>query len=493
LKPIVRQYSLTARTGACPHEGADIESPAITSSSVARAPPAGAAPRAVSPRTQRILQAPVLATLLGLSLPNFLNLAAIAALITFDGVFLGRLSVDALAGVSLVFPFIMAVHHVANSGMGGAVSSAISRALGAADRGRASAYATHAFALAAGLGVFFSVLMLALGPLLYRWMGGRGEMLDAALAYSTVAFGGAIAICMLSILANVVRATGNMAFPALVQLGAVLGHVAVSPILIFGAGPFAGLGAAGAAWGFILSFGTGAAVIFVYLRSAGSPLKLALRGVRYRWELFREFFRIGVPGMANVAITNLTVVILTGVAGQLGKEAQLGYAIGARLDYIMIPLAFVFGTTLVTMVGTNWGAKQYARAKRIAWTGGAVAAAVCGTVGLTLAVFPALWMRLFTDDAEVISVGTLYLIAVAPAYALYGLGQALYCARQGIGRLLLPLLTNAARLTIAAGGGWLAVWWLGAGPLGLFAAITSSLVAYALFNSLIVLRTKEDS
>src|SRR5262249_53340530 len=78
---------------------------------------------AVAPRTKLLLEAPMLPTLLRLSAPNVLNLLAIAGMITFDGLFLGRLGADALAGVSLAFPFVMLMQHTAASGMGGGVSS----------------------------------------------------------------------------------------------------------------------------------------------------------------------------------------------------------------------------------------------------------------------------------------------------------------------------------------------------------------------------------
>lgn len=451
----------------------------------------GAVVRPVSARTQWLLEGPIFSTLLRLSLPNFLNLLAIAGLITFDGVFVGRLGPDALAGISLVFPFVMAVQHVSASGMGGAVSSAVACALGAGERERANALASHALALAVGLAVVVSGLMLTVGPVIYQWMGGRGEMLDAALTYSTVAFGGALSICMLSILASVVRGTGNMIFPALALVGGVLGHILLSPMLIFGWGPFPALGVAGAGWGLITSFGIASVVVFFHLRSDKSLVKLALGGVRYRWEYFKEFFNIGVPGMINVAITNLTVVVLTGVAGHLGKEAQIGYAMGARLEYIIIPLAFVFGTALVAMVGTNWGAKQYRRARRIAWAGGAIAAAACGAVGVFFALFPSLWMGLFTEQEEVLQVGTLYLHIVAPVYAAYGFGQALYFSSQGFGKPLSAVLANAARLLLSAGGGLAAISWFGAGPPAVFLGIAAGFILYAVLNAWILLRTAD--
>src|SRR3989442_7834987 len=86
--------------------------------------PSPAPARPVAVRTRMLLEAPVLATLLRLAAPNVLNLLAIAGLITFDGLFIGRLGADALAGVSLALPLVMLVQHTAASGIGGGVSSA---------------------------------------------------------------------------------------------------------------------------------------------------------------------------------------------------------------------------------------------------------------------------------------------------------------------------------------------------------------------------------
>jgi putative MATE family efflux protein len=425
-----------------------------------------------------LLEAPILPTLLRLSAPNVLNLLAIAGMITFDGLFIGRLGADALAGVSLAFPWVMLVQHTAAAGMGGAVSSAVARALGASNRNRADALASHTFALAVILAAIFSGLMIPGAPLIFQWMGGRGEVLAAALAYSNVAFAGAISIFMLNLLGNVVRGTGNMGIPAAVIVGAVLAHVSLSPALIFGWGPFPALGPAGAGWGLAVSFGAGSLVLVAYLRKRGSLVTLAFRRVRVQPELFGEMLRVGVPGMINTGITNLSVVVLTGIAGHLGVETAIGYAMGARLEYILIPLAFGFGAALVAMVGTNWGAKQFERARRIAWIGGATSAVACGAVGAFFAIFPRLWMGLFTEDAEIIRIGVSYLRIVGPIYGLYGFGMALYFASQGMGRVLLTVLANGARLLASAGGALAALYWLDAGATGFFIAVAAGFAGY---------------
>src|SRR5882672_397707 len=380
--------------------------------------PATARPAAA--RTILLLEGPVLSTLLRLAAPNVLNLLAIAGMITFDGLFLGRLGTAALAGVSLAFPFVMLIQHTAASGMGGGVASAIARALGAGKRDVADALVLHTFVLALGLAAAFSTVLLLGAPFVFRWMGGHGEMLSAALAYANVAFSGAVSICMLNLLGSAVRGTGNMGLPAAVIVGSVIAHVLVSPLLIFGWGPLPALGPAGAGWGLMMSFGAGSLVLLAYLRSPRSLVTLAFHGVSLQWGLFAEILKVSMPRLINVLITNLSVVLLTGIAGHLGREVAIGYAMGARLEYILIPLAFGFGTAIVAMVGTNWGARQYRRARKIAWTVATTVALLCGTIGAIVAFDPALWIGLFSDSADVARIGALYLRIVGPFYLCFG-------------------------------------------------------------------------
>jgi Na+-driven multidrug efflux pump len=247
-------------------------------------------------------------------------------------------------------------------------------------------------------------------------------MLSAAFSYSNVAFSGAVSICMLNLLGGAVRGTGNMTLPSTVIASSVLAHVLISPLLIFGWGPVPALGPADAGWGLTLSFGAGSLVLIAYLRSSRAPIGLAFSGVPLQWALFAEILKVGVPGLINVAITNLSVVLLTGIAGRLGRETAIGYAMGARLEYILLPVGFGFGTAIVAMVGTNWGAKQYRRAREIAWTGAATVAATYATIGLIAAVFPGVWLGLISNDEEVIRVGTWYSRSQAPFMDFTGLG-----------------------------------------------------------------------
>jgi putative MATE family efflux protein len=465
---------------------ADPPSPYSPAFVAAPAPPVARPP--VAARTKLLLEGPIFPTLLRLAAPNILNLVAFVAVIIFDGYFLGRIGTDALAGASLAFPWIMLVLQTTNSGMGAGVSSAVARALGAGKRDRADELTFHAFLLALALAAIFSTVMLLGAPFLFSWMGGRDTMLIDALSYADVAFGGAVCITVLNLLGNAVRGTGNMGLHAGVLVGCVIAHIGLAPLLMFGYGPFPALGPAGAGWGLVIPFGVGSLIMIAYLRSSRSIVRLKFSGMAPQWALFADILKVGVPGLINTSITNLSVVVLTGIAGQFGRETALGYAMGARLEYIMQPIAFGFGTAIVAMVGTNWGAKNYDRARRIAWTGALTVTLICGTLGLIVALKPDLWLGLFSNDAEVERLGAMYLRIVGPVYICFGLGLGLFFVCQGYGRGFAAMTANAVRLLVSAGAGLAAVYWLGLGATGLFAAIASGFCIYAALTTLAVVR-----
>src|SRR5262245_10581958 len=171
------------------------------------APSQGAPPppaRTHHPRTRILLEAPITSTLLRLAAPNVLVMLVQSSLGLIETYFVGKLGTDALAGVALVFPVLMLMQMMSAGAMGGGISSAIARALGARRADDADALTLHAVAIAIVLGIVFMVAMLAGGRSLFISLGGAGPSLDAALTYSNVVFGGAILVWLFNSLANVV-------------------------------------------------------------------------------------------------------------------------------------------------------------------------------------------------------------------------------------------------------------------------------------------------
>jgi len=459
-----------------------MSTPAITPASVA---PAGRLSTAA--RTRQFLEAPIVPTLLRLAAPNVVVLAVQTTVNVLEAYFVGWLGTDALAGVSLVFPLIMLMQTMSAGGMGGGVASAIARALGAGRRDDANALVVHAVLIATAMAALFTLGMLLGGPALFRSMGGRDGALAAALSYSTVIFSGAVAFWMFNTLGSVIRGTGNMVLPAAVTVGAGLLIIPLSPALIFGIGPLPSLGVTGAGLAVVTYYVVGSAVFTAYLASGRGLVRVRRRRVALRWALFRDILRVGLPGAFNTVQTNLTQVLLTASVGTFGTAALAGYGMGARLEYLQIPLVFGMGSALVTMVGTNIGAGQPERARRVAWIGAGIAAGVTASIGLLGAAAPHLWLGLFSNEADVLAAGSTYLRIVGPTYGFFGLGLALYFASQGAGHLLWPVLGSAARLLIAAVGGWLVVHAFG-GSLAVLCGIMA--LAFVVSGSTIALAVR---
>jgi Na+-driven multidrug efflux pump len=183
-------------------------------------------------RTRALLESPIVPTLLRLAIPNVITTLVQASTGLIEAYFIGMLGTDALAGTALVVPGIMLMQMMSAGAMGGGVSSAIARALGAGRRDDADALVVHAFVIAASIAAAFTLAVVAGGPWLYSALGGRGAVLEAALTYSNVMFSGVILLWLFNTLANILRGTGNTLVPAVVTtVGAVL-LIPLSPCLI---------------------------------------------------------------------------------------------------------------------------------------------------------------------------------------------------------------------------------------------------------------------
>jgi putative MATE family efflux protein len=373
--------------------------------------------------------------------------------------------------------------------MGGGVSSSIARALGAGRADLARRLAVHAVVLAAAFGLAFTVLMLAGGPAIYRLLGGRDAPLAEALAYSNLLFAGAAAVWFANTFASVLRGTGNMLVPAVALSVAAVLHVPLSGALVLGAGPFPRLGIAGAAIAYVVNFTFAAAAMLAWLVRPGSALRPRRADFRFEWPHFADILRVGVLSVVSSVQTVLTAVIVTGLVAGFGTAALAGYGVGVRLELLQIPLVFAIGQAMVALVGTNIGAGRPERAKRIAFVGAGMAAAVCLAIGLTVAIVPGAWVRLFSDDPAVLAAGASYLRIAGPLYPLFGIGMALYFASQGAGQVLAPVLAGTARLGVVVIGGIVAVN-LGAPLVALFALIALGLAVFGGLTAWFVARAR---
>ena len=440
----------------------------------------GPAPITPTPRpADALLTAPILPAVLRFVWPNMVAMLATALAAVAETTYVGRLGVPALAGMALVFPMVMLQMMLSGGAMGGGVSSAVSRALGAGDTARANALAVHALWIGLGAGVMTSLLMLSFGPAVYAGLGGRGEALAQAVAYSNVAFLGSIGVWLLNTFASVLRGSGNMVVPSATFLVVSVAQVLIGGALGLGWGPLPRLGMPGVAAGQVIAFSAGAAYLYYVLSAGRSKLRLSVRATPLHRELLRDILKVGALACISPLQSVLTILILTRLVAQFGPNALAGYGIGARLEFLLVPIAFAIGVASVPLVGMAIGAGLVARAKRVAWTAAALATAVLGLLGLVLAIAPDLWTRLFTQEPAVVASAALYFRWAGPFYGLFGLGLCLYFSSLGAGKVGGPVLAGTLRLVVVAVGGWILAN-AQAQPWTIFALVGLGMASYGL-------------
>ena len=320
----------------------------------------------MDPKTQHLLTAKPLPLLVRMAAPSTLAFLVQGSVSLAEVWFIGQLGSISLAAIALAFPFLMLTQTLSGGAMGGAVASAIARALGAGDIHRAEQLIWHALALGAA-GALALLLLFGLGGEAFlRLLGGNGDALAQAHAYTYLLLSGGILIWSLGITTAIFRGMGNMQLPAGAMILGALIQIPLSGCLILGAFGLPKLGITGAAVSAIVSGALVSGVLLMQLRNPSSLVKLRFSALVFSKANFEDILKVALPASLSPILTVSTVLILTALVGTFGDAALAGYGIGSRVEFLIIPLVFGFGAAMTSLVGMSIGAGNTARAERIA-------------------------------------------------------------------------------------------------------------------------------
>ncbi|QIQ86991.1 MATE family efflux transporter [Erythrobacter sp.] len=391
--------------------------------------------------------------LVGQTLPMIVGVAAIMSIGLVDAYFVGQLGPDALAAISFIFPISVALASLGVGLMVG-INSVVARALGEGDAHKAARRANFGIAFACTAGLVMGLgLFLLLDPV-FALMNASPETLPLITTYmQPFALGFPMQIAIMGF-NGVLRGQGEARKTSLVSITYAAANWVLDPILITGAFGFEGLGIVGAAYATVIGWALGVGVAVLLVRRAAIPLDLSLVVKGRMLDPAKAILRVGLPASFSNAINPFGLAVLTALVALEGEAAVAGFGAAGRLQsFATVPLLGL-SASIGAIVGQNWGARQFGRAREAAMLAGGF----CIAWGLFIAVGMVTagdWFAdLFTDDPPVIAEFKTYLKIAAWGYAGFGLlivgngimnaiDKAGYALVQSIGRVFVVMLPVA--------------------------------------------------
>ena len=395
-----------------------------------------------------ILNGPVLKMIYKLSLPNSITGISMVLIVITDAYFVSQLGNVPLASLALVFPFLTLMQMMSAGAIGGASTSSISRFLGADLIENANSAIWHAILIGIFMSLIYTIIFGFFPEYIYSSIGGDKDVLDGAIDFSEIAFGGAVFTWLLYIFSAILRAMGEFVVPAKVQILGCLFQIFLGGVLTVGWFGFESFGIVGPAIAMVVSHFFMMIYLYFYIKYKQKIIKLSTYPLNKK--SFLDIMKVGAGGLINSTTIAGTVAVVTATVSHYGIEALAGYGLGSRLEIIITPLVFGIGSVLTAAVGINAGANQMSRAKKIAWVGAIMSFIIIGVISIAVAVFPELWLDNFETNILSEKYAILYLIIVGPFYCFFAAGQTLYFASQGTGKIFFPVIVGIIRfLTVS--------------------------------------------
>lgn len=376
--------------------------------------------RAKSQNQAKLVTGSIPGHLVGQTLPMIIGVAAMMSIGLVDAYFIGQLGSEALAAISFIFPISVAITSLGIGVMVG-INSVVARALGENDLDKAARRANLGMAFALICGAIMGLALFALLDPLFTTMNAGPELLPIIKTYmEPFALGFPLMLAIMG-LNGVMRGQGEARKTSYVSLAYAGANWVLDPILITGAFGFEGLGMVGAAYATIAGWAFGVLAAVILISRTAIPINPALMFKGQVLEPLSAILRVGIPAALANAINPMGLSVLTAVVALQGDAAVAGFGAAGRVQsFAVVPLLGLSGS-IGAIVGQNWGARQFDRARAAVFYAGGF----CIAWGLIIAVAMVLggqWLAvLFSDDPAVIAEFKLYLIIAAWGYAGFGL------------------------------------------------------------------------
>ena len=413
---------------------------------------------------------PMKKLLFNMSLPLMLSLLIQSLYNIVDGIYVSRLSEDALTATSLAYPvqFLMIAISV---GTAVGLNALMSRRIGSGDHDGASQIATTGLLLSLGSAAVFSLLGIFAGHSLAAAFTEEPDIALMCEQYMRICAVFCYGIFLETLGQRMLTAVGLTALSMVSLIAGALTNILLDPVLIFGSFGVPAMGIQGAAVATVIGQWVGAAVALLLNRMKNPYIHFLWKGYRFQKEDVLRIYRIGLPTMIMQAIGSLMVAVVNHLLIGVSTAAVAFFGVFYKLqNFIMMPMNGL-GQAVLPITAFNYGAGNKQRIDEVRRT--AIPSALFfACFGLLLFLFvPERLLALFHAQEEMLQIGIpalriigftfpLAAVTLVNGYFCTGLGNSLINMVSGILRQFLLLVPALALLLFCFGihAAWFAFW-----------------------------------
>ena len=430
--------------------------------------------------------------ILALAWPTMLEQLMQTAVQYIDTAMVGSLGTNAMAAVGATTTVGWLIGGMV-SAWGVGFLSFIARACGAGDKDAAAKAVAQAVIVTVSAGVIFTIVTLSLSGMVPVWMQVAESVRPLATQYFFILYTPMLFRSATIIFGTVLRAAGDTKTPMKVGVWVNIINVVMNFLLIYPTReltvlgvtftmPGADLGVIGAAVASAIAVAVGGVYITVVLWK--HPM-ISPRGQKFRpdWSILKPTLRVAIPNMFQRFGTSLGYVAFAAMINALGEVATSAHTVANTVESLFYIPGYGMQTAAATLAGNAYGAKDAQRMKKLARMFIPIEVGLMIISGGALFLFAPPLVKLFSDDAAVIALGTTVLRMVAVSEPFYGFSIIVEGMMQGVGRTKLPFVFNVAGMwAVRIVGTWICTNLFGMGLVSAWACmIAHNLLLFGLF------------
>ncbi|SEQ99416.1 putative efflux protein, MATE family [Amphritea atlantica] len=358
-----------------------------------------------------LLNGEIRPTLIKMTLPMMLGIVSLMLFNVADSYFVSRLGTEPLAALGFTFPVSFTVISL-SIGLSVGTSATIARLIGSGNASGARQLTTDNLLLTTLLMVLIaSFFVLFIDPL-FRLLGAGDTLMPYIHSYMSVWFFGSVFYVLIMVSNSSLRACGDTRTPAMLMGFSSVMNLLLDPLLIFGWGPLPALGIQGAAIASLIAWGIAAAAALANLYLRKGLLVLRIESLSVAMQHWLMVMKIGFPAALSNMMTPITAAIMTAVVATHGPEAVAAFGVGNRLESLSLLANLALSMTLPPFISQNFGRGQVVRVRAAYLSAVRFALLWQALIYIILFIFAGGIGALFSDQAEVINLISLWILIV---------------------------------------------------------------------------------